>query len=47
MAKKRTLAELTQEILSEQDRPILPARVPNQNADFSYLARSLIIKIFL
>ena len=43
MAKKK----LTQEILSGQDRLILPARVANQNADFSYLARSLIIKIFL
>lgn len=38
--KENSFAKLTREILSGQDRPILPA--PNQNADFIHLARSRI-----
>ena len=39
---ENSFAKLTREILSGQDRPILPARVANQNADFIHLARSQI-----
>ena len=39
---ENSFAKLTREILSGQDRPILPARVANQNSDFIHLARSRI-----